>query len=118
MAVNTDSTTATNTHENLSTAQLAAESILRNEGSFASNGAIVVETGARTGRSPKDRFIVDEASTSEFIDWGDVNQPIDGEVFDRLWDRVQVHLNETETFRSSLHVGADPEHYLPIEVNT
>ena len=47
-----------------------------------------------------------------------MNQPIDGETFDRLWDRVQVHLNETETFLSNLHVGADPEHYLPIEVNT
>jgi phosphoenolpyruvate carboxykinase (ATP) len=118
MAVNTNSTPTTDTHENLSSAQLAAQSILRSEGTFASNGAIVVETGARTGRSPKDRFIVDEASTSEFIDWGEVNQPIDGEIFDRLWDRVQVHLNETETFLSNLHVGADPEHYLPIEVNT
>ena len=48
---------------NLSSAQLAEQSILRNEGHFASNGAIVVETGARTGRSPKDRFIVDEPST-------------------------------------------------------
>ena len=118
MAVNTNSTPTTDTHENLSSAQLASQSILRSEGTFASNGAIVVETGARTGRSPKDRFIVDETSTSEFIDWGEVNQPIDGEIFDRLWDRVQVHLNETETFLSNLHVGADPEHYLPIEVNT
>ena len=68
---------------NLSSAQLAEQSILRNEGHFASNGAIVVETGARTGRSPKDRFIVDEPSTSESIDWGEVNQPIDAAVFDR-----------------------------------
>ena len=103
---------------NLSSAQLAEQSILRNEGHFASNGAIVVETGARTGRSPKDRFIVDEPSTSESIDWGEVNQPIDAAVFDRLWDRVQVHLHEHETFLSNLHVGADPEHYLPIEVTT
>ena len=118
MAVNTDSTPTADTHANLSSAQLAEQSILRGEGSFASNGAIVVETGARTGRSPKDRFIVDEASTSEFIDWGDINQPIDSDIFDRLWDRVHVHLNESETFLSNLHVGADPEHYLPIEVTT
>ena len=118
MAVNTNSKQAADTHVNLSSAQLAEQSILRGEGAFASNGAIVVETGARTGRSPKDRFIVDETSTSEFIDWGDINQPIAGDVFDRLWDRVRVHLSENETFLSNLHVGADPEHYLPIEVTT
>jgi phosphoenolpyruvate carboxykinase (ATP) len=108
MAVNTDSTSKAETFNNLSSAQLAEQSILRDEGHFASNGAIVVETGARTGRSPKDRFIVDEPSTSESIDWGEVNQPIDGAVFDRLWDRVQVHLQENETFLSNLHVGRRP----------
>ena len=118
MTVDTESAQKAESYTNLSSAQLAEQSILRNEGRFASNGAIVVETGARTGRSPKDRFIVDEPSTSESIDWGDVNQPIDGVVFDRLWDRVQVHLHENETFLSNLHVGADPEHYLPIEVTT
>ena len=118
MAVDIDSTKKNDNYENLSSATLAEQSVLRGEGSFASNGAIVVATGARTGRSPKDRFIVDEPSTSESIDWGAVNQPIAVEVFDQLWDRVQVHLAERETFSSELHVGADPEHYLPIEVTT
>ncbi len=105
-------------YNNLTTADLAERAVIRGEGKFASNGAIVVETGARTGRSPKDRFIVDEPSTSESIDWGNVNLPITPEVFEHLWDRVQVHLGETETYTSNLHVGADPEHYLPIEVTT
>ena len=108
----------TNNHNNLTTADLAERAVIRGEGRFASNGAIVVETGARTGRSPKDRFIVEEPSTSESIDWGNVNLPIATEVFDQLWDRIQVHLGETETFTTNLHVGADPEHYLPIEVTT
>ena len=54
---------------------------------------------------PRISFIVDEPSTSESIDWGDINQPIAAEVFDHLWDRVQVHVGERETFLSHLHVG-------------
>ena len=118
MAVDIDSTKKTDNYINLSSALLAEQSVLRGEGHFASNGAIVVATGSRTGRSPSDRFIVDEPSTSEAIDWGTINLPIAGEVFERLWDRVQVHLGERETFQSTLHVGADPEHYVPIEVTT
>ncbi len=113
-----DSDLSNQSFENLSTADLAEQAVIRREGNLASNGAIVVETGHRTGRSPKDRFIVQEASTSDAIDWGDINQPIDPSVFDHLWDRVQVHLSERDSFLSNLHVGADPEHYLPIEVTT
>ena len=102
----------------LSSANLAEHAVVRGEGKFTADGAIVVETGHRTGRSPKDRFIVEEASTADLIDWGDINQPIGADVFDHLWDRVQVHMGEQETFLSHLHVGADPEHYLPIEVTT
>ena len=110
--------TTTATHTDLSAATLAEMSVLRGETSFASNGALVVSTGKRTGRSPLDRFVVDEPSTSESIDWGDINRPIAMEVFDALWDRVQARISESDIFVSHLHVGADPEHYLPIEVTT
>ena len=116
-AIGTASGTSTD-NKNLTPAALAEQAILRGEGRFASNGAIVVETGKRTGRSPKDRFIVDEPSTSESIHWGPINQPVSPDVFDALWERVQIHLGERETFTSELHVGADEEHYLPIEVTT
>jgi phosphoenolpyruvate carboxykinase (ATP) len=118
MAVDIDSTSKNTTYVDLSSTLLAELAVLRGEGQFASNGAIVVQTGERTGRSPRDRFIVEEPSTAESIEWGAINQPIGGEVFDALWDRVQLHMEDRETFVSNLHVGADPEHYLPIEVST
>ena len=118
MAVDTDIPTKTNTHTDLAAAALAELAVLRGEGCFANNGAIVVETGKRTGRSPKDRFIVNEPSTSASIDWGSINQPIEPEKFDALWNRVQVHLGDCERFVSHLHVGSDPEHYVAIEVTT
>ncbi|HEY5644727.1 MAG TPA: phosphoenolpyruvate carboxykinase [Pseudomonadales bacterium] len=118
MAVDIDSTSKKTTHLDLSRPVLAELAVLRGEAHFASNGAIVARTGKRTGRSPRDRFIVDEPSTSDSIDWGAINQPIAPAIFEALWDRVQVHLDGRETFVSHLHVGADPEHYLPIEVTT
>lgn len=118
MAVDIDTTSKKTVHTDLSRAVLAELAVLRGEGQFASNGSIVTRTGERTGRSPKDRFIVDEPSTSDDIDWGAINQPIAADVFDALWDRVQLHLEDRESFVSHLHVGADPEHYLPIEVTT
>ncbi len=118
MALDIDTTVRHHTYSQSSAAELVEYAVLRGEGQFAANGALVVQTGKRTGRSPKDRFIVKEPSTADAIDWGPVNQPITAEKFEALWDRVQIHLDDTDNFVSQLHVGADPEHYLPIEVTT
>ena len=94
MALDIDTTSRKQIYSELSAAALAELAVLRGEGQFAANGAFVVETGSRTGRSPNDRFLVEEPGTAEAIDWGPVNQPIAPDVFDALWDRVQVHMTD------------------------
>ena len=105
-------------YRNLSAPELLEQAVQRGEGIFAQNGAFVVKTGERTGRSPKDRFIVQEPSIVDLIDWGMVNQPIDSDVFDKLWNKVERYLATVDVFVSELQVGADPTHYLPLELTT
>ncbi|NNC54745.1 MAG: phosphoenolpyruvate carboxykinase (ATP), partial [Pseudomonadales bacterium] len=104
-------------YENLNAEQAIEQALARGEGSLAENGALLVTTGARTGRSPADRFIVREPSTEDAIDWGSVNRPFDADQFDALWDRVADYAAQNDQFKSRLHVGADNEHYLPVQVN-
>src|SRR5215468_9979570 len=98
MAVDIDTTRRTQHHNAIPIAALAELAVVRGEGQFAANGALVVMTGQRTGRSPKDRFIVRDRTTDATVDWGAVNQPIAPEVFDALWHRVQTHLANNEAF--------------------
>lgn len=90
----------------------------RNEGQLTENGALAVVTGNRTGRSPRDRYIVRGAKTFNTVDWGTANQPMEAEAFQGLWDRAETWIKHHEHFISQMHVGASAEHYLPVSVTT
>lgn len=107
-----------NEHEDLPPAALIERALLGKEGQMTSCGALAVETGKRTERYPLDRFIVNEPSTSDTIDWGLFNQPFSSRQFDDLWSRVSNYLAERDTYSSELHVGQDLEYYLPIHLKT
>ena len=109
---------AANIQADLNQDELLEHSLNRGEGEIAANGALLVKTGKRTGRSPLDRFIVKDLITDSKVDWGEVNRPFDSEKFNSLWQRVEFYLSEKGIFVSSLHVGEHKEHYIPVEIQT
>lgn len=102
----------------LSSQELIEKSLTLGEGVLSSNEALTVNTGNRTGRSPKDRFIVKDAMTQNTVDWNSVNQPFSPEHFNNLWQRACDYIEEKEFFVSHLWVGADPRYALPVKVIT
>jgi len=103
-------------YNNLSVPSLVETTIIRNEGLISSTGALSVKTGKFTGRSPDDKYIVDDEVTHNTVDWGKVNHPISEEHFDRIFKRMKKHIEAKEFFVFDGFVGADPESRLPIRV--
>jgi phosphoenolpyruvate carboxykinase (ATP) len=103
-------------HWNLSPPVLFEHAVRRGEGEIGVGGSFVVNTGKYTGRSPKDKYIVDEPQTKHTVDWGNINQPIDPEQFDSLHQRMLAYLQGRELFVQDLYAGADPAYRLPVRV--
>ncbi|KAJ8599001.1 hypothetical protein CTAYLR_009468 [Chrysophaeum taylorii] len=84
---------------------------------LTAQGAMAVDTGAFTGRSPKDKYVVDEASSRHKVWWGEVNQPMPETVFNELHDKVLEHLaGKRELFVFDGFAGANPKSTLKLRV--
>ena len=103
---------------NLSSAELTEETIKKGEGLMTESGALSVDTGEFTGRSPKDRFIVCDEKTENIVWWGDVNIKFSPEDFDKLHGRVCAYLSGKDLYARDSYACADPEHSLKIRVVT
>ncbi|MEM9043786.1 MAG: phosphoenolpyruvate carboxykinase [Pseudomonadota bacterium] len=100
---------------NLAEAGLVQAAIERGEGELGQGGTFLCNTGKHTGRSPKDKFVVREASVENDV-WWENNKPMSPEHFDVLYQDMLAHLKGREMFVQDLFAGADPEHRLNVRM--
>ncbi len=103
-------------HYQLSSDNLHAITIEKGMGKEASSGALAVNTGEFTGRSPMDRFIVEDEITKDKVWWGNINIPFESAKFDKLYDKVITYLNDKELFVRDCYACADEDYKLNIRV--
>ena len=105
-------------HRNLNVDNLIDEILKNNEGVISSTGAPIVDTGKFTGRSPKDKYIVDEPSSNSQIWWGQVNQKIDEKVFDELFSKIVDYYNSdpNDTYMFDGYAGFDPKYSINVRI--
>ena len=103
---------------NLSPEKLTEIAVNIGQGKICSNGALAINTGEFTGRSPKDRFIVKDSITADKVWWGDINIPFDSEAFDQLYSKIQKHLEDKEVYVRDAYACANEDYRLNIRVTT
>ncbi len=103
-------------HRNLSPAALVEYALAAGEGKLNSTGALVVNTGKYTGRSPSDRFVVDEPAVHDEIAWGKINVPISPEKFDKIYDKVCAFYQKRELFVFDGFAGATEKYRVPFRI--
>jgi len=103
---------------NLPPARLYEEAVKRGEAAISADGALICHTGEFTGRSPNDKFVVEEPGSSGNVWWGKVNKAIAPEKFDGLLAKAQKHLAGRDLFVFDGYAGADSRYRLPVRVIT
>ncbi|HEY5088296.1 MAG TPA: phosphoenolpyruvate carboxykinase (ATP) [Gemmatimonadaceae bacterium] len=102
-------------HLNMVPPELFGAAARRQEGEFANMGPFAAVTAPHTGRSPKDKFLVQDPSSDKDVDWGEVNRPMDAAHFATLLADVEAYLNkQPELFVQDLYCGADPNYRLSV----
>ncbi|MBT9395371.1 phosphoenolpyruvate carboxykinase (ATP) [Hymenobacter sp. NST-14] len=107
---------AAQVHLNLTPAALVEEALRRGEGTLTDTGALMADTGAFTGRSPKDRFVVKDANTQDSVWWGDINIPFEADKFDQLHAKMVQYLADKEIYVRDAYAGANPAYELKLRV--
>src|SRR5215471_9580208 len=105
-------------HSNWPGPRLVEAALARGEGALAENGTLVVRTGAFTGRSPQDKYIVVSPETEREVWWGSVNHPLERDAFDRLMDKAIAYLRGREIYVTDGFAGADARQRLGLRVVT
>ena len=106
-------------HWNLGWESLHQSAVERGEAILTAHGVLLATTGERTGRSPNDRFIVNEPGLADDVWWGDHNRPTTPEVFEGLLEKTIARLNDSENlFVKDAFCGADPDYRMPVRLVT
>ncbi len=105
-------------HYQLSAEELHKIALQSDQGIESSTGALAINTGEFTGRSPKDRFIVKDSITEDKVWWGNVNIPLEPDAFDALYNKVTSYLSNKEVFVRDSYVCADANYRLNVRVVT
>lgn len=103
-------------HRNLAVEKLVEAAVQRNEGILTSTGSLAVKTGKYTGRSPDDRFIVDDDETHDNVYWGKINHPFPIDRFDKILGKMKKFVEGKELFVFDGFVGANRDHRIAIRV--
>ncbi len=106
-------------HYQLPADELVQDTLRRGEGKLNDTGALVIETGEFTGRSPKDKFIVKDELTADSVHWNDFNIPISEENYVKVYTRIREYLDaQKELWVRDCYACADPRYRLGIRVIT
>ena len=105
-------------HRNLPVERLIEETVINGEGAVGPRGATIVDTGKYTGRSPKDKYIVDEPTSTDNLWWGPVNRKVDEVIFDELYQKVVNYYNtdDSKTYMFDGFAGFDPNYSMNVRI--